>query len=182
MSDTEPFARFFYEAEKDKTASLKAGRDVFKQAEYISITFPGRKDFEFRGPATEDHLKRFHKAYEAFKMQEAEPESGTPLKMVPIMSVDAIAHLATAGIKTLEAFTGMTKQDLEAFPSEIRDLHKRSLAYLEAATDKGALAGKYARAVSFNEALEKDLKEARDTITDLKREVAALTKLVKKAS
>lgn len=174
----EPFARFFYQAEKDKQASTEEGRDIFRQVEYVSVTHPGRKDYELVTAATEEHKTRFAKAYEAFKESEKEPEAGTPLKMVPIMSVDAIAQLKAAGIKTLEAFAGLCEDALSVFPPEIADLHKKALTYLEAATDKGALAAKFSKAVQENEALKADLEEARRTIADIKRENETLQKLL----
>lgn len=174
----EPFARFFYQAEKDKQASTEAGRDIFRQVEYVSVTHPGRKDYELVTAATEEHKTRFAKAYEAFEESEREPEAGTPLKMVPIMSIDAIAELKAAGIKTLEAFAALTEEERAVFPPEISELHKKALTYLEAATDKGALAGKFSKALQENEALKADLDEARKTIAELKRENETLQKLL----
>lgn len=174
----EPFARFYYQAEKDKPASKEAGREIFKQVPYLKVVHPGRKDYELVTSATDEHKKRYPKAWEAFLEAEKEPESGTPLKMVPIMTVDAIAFLKAIDVKTLEAFAGLQKDDVQGLPTDIQELHKRAQLYLEAASDKGALANKFAQAQKEVDALSEDLKEARATIADLKKEVATLTKLV----
>lgn len=180
--DSEGFARFYFEAVRNAKKSEAAGRDIFDQKVFVSVTFPGRRDFEFRGEASDDHKKRFARAWDAFRAAETEPMEGTPLKLVPIMSVDAIAHLSSVHIHTLEAFAALTADDLKAFPAELQSLHKRALAYLDAAQDKGALAARFAKAQQELDATRADLSEALATIKTLKGEVAALEKLVKKAS
>lgn len=167
----EPFASFFYDAVVDKKASEEAGRDIFKQVEMIRVVKPGDKTYELVVEATEEHQKRFPQAYRRFKDTEAKPESGTPLEMVPPLTPLTIAHLKAMGVKTLEGFAGLEMDKVDMLPAEVRDQHKTALAYLEVASDKGALAGKYAKLVTINEALEEDLAEARATIEALKRQV-----------
>lgn len=177
-----PFAKFFWQAEKDAAASADEGRPIFKKVEYVKITHPGRRDYELVTEATDEHKTRFARAYEAFKEAEEEPEDGTPLKMVPIFTVDVIEHLKLAGIKTLEKFVSLTDQEIQAFPSSVSDLKKPAMAYLEAANDKGALAQKFAKSEEIRQALEDEIQTLKESLKKADGEIQTLKDLLAKGS
>lgn len=178
MSDNEPFARFEWRAVEDKPASREAGRAIYKNVEYCRVIQPQNKNFEFFGPATDQLKKQFAVAYQHFVNQGEKPSNGTPLETVPIFKPADIEGLKACNIKTLEAFAGINPYEVERDYPDFRDLHKQALAYLEAAESKGALAGKYAKALEQLEETNRDLMSVRGALAAAKDELEAMKKAV----
>lgn len=100
--DAQLMVRFFMKPREDKAATLKEGRPVFHDREYVEIRVPGKRDAQACRPATHRDKKRFPRHYEAFKQRSQLPETGTPLSEWPQINRSQVEMLAFTGIKTVE--------------------------------------------------------------------------------
>jgi hypothetical protein len=94
-------------AEQDMDESAKQQKPVFREVEYITKWVPGDKDNVVHRPVRLMDKAEFPDAYKAFKMNQEQPQTGTPLEMIPSMSKAQIAELGYYGIKTAEQLTTM---------------------------------------------------------------------------
>lgn len=99
--DKRLLVKFFIKPLQDKTASIAAGRPIFRDREYIKIGVPGTKDSVAR-PAREQDKYRFSRHYEAFKKRIEIPLQGTPLTEWPVLPRSAVEEMAFLQIKTVE--------------------------------------------------------------------------------
>jgi len=73
-TDAGLFVQFYYEAVKDEEASLKEGRPIFLDKEFIKIIPVGDKNTVVCEPVTEDHRMRWPQQYSAPKRQQYQPK------------------------------------------------------------------------------------------------------------
>jgi len=126
--------KFYLDAIQDDAKSAEEGRPIFTERLMISIAVPGQADCVKR-PAWDADFRRFPKHYEAFKAGTQEAETGTPLKMWPVMTVSQVAELAARGVRTVEQLANMADVDAQKFMG-LNSLRQKAKDFLEAA--KGA--------------------------------------------
>ena len=124
---------------KDGKASATAGRPIFREREYVRIITPGEKNTVFFQPATEQHKRRFPKAYAAFKSGSAVAEQGTPLEQWPQMTRGQVLSFRAIGIHTVEAMAAVHDGNVEALGHGGRELREQAIAYIRQAEDTAAV-------------------------------------------
>lgn len=105
--DATLLVKFFTKPVKDKAASEREGRPVFKDKEYVDIRGPGSRSVVCR-PASARDKARFSRHYEAFKARIDLPSEGTPLSEWPLLERTAIEELAYFNIKTVEQLANLS--------------------------------------------------------------------------
>lgn len=157
--------RFFLRPKKDEAASLQAGRDIWKDVEYIDIRTPGSKDAVCR-PARQRDIQRFPRHYQAFKTRiegsgEVEME-GTPLVEWPLVTRSRCEELAFFNVRTVEDLANMSDGNAMQMQG-IQSLKRKAEEWL-------SLAAEQKSATELQEALGK----RDDEIADLQKELAEL--------
>lgn len=104
--------RFYLKPREDKAATLKEGRPIFTDREYVEIRVPGKRDAQVCRPATRRDKSRFPRHYEAFKNRTKEPETGTPLAEWPQINRSQVEMLAFIGIKTVEQLSNASDTNI----------------------------------------------------------------------
>ena len=100
--DEQLMVKFFYKEVQNKAASLKEGRPIFRQKEYIEIRIPGKRDAQACRPATYADIQRFPRHHDAFKKRVEAPTEGTPLSEWPVITRSLAEQLAFINVKTVE--------------------------------------------------------------------------------
>ena len=161
--------RFFIKPFKDGAESMKQGRPVFKDKEYVEIRIPGKRDAICR-PASSVDIARFQKHYDAYKSRTTgELEEGTPLAEWPAISRSQVEELSFFNVRTVEQLVAMSDQNASRFQG-IHSLQRNAKEWLEIAKEGAAAAE-----------LKSELEKRDDEIAELKAAVAALqAKPVKK--
>lgn len=179
-SDAKLFVEFSVEPLLDDEATAKAGRPIYKDADFIRICRPGDNTDVVHRPVWMDprhaysDFHRFGKKYEAWKSGQSALASGTPLSALEAFGLLTRADVATYGhanIRTAEQFVGMADVDSQKFPgfSILKEKIQRFLdsakAEAPAAELRKELADRDARIAAQDEAI----KEMAATLAELKR-------------
>lgn len=168
--DNKVLARFYMKAEHDKKESVKAGRPIYRDKEYIEIVVPGdSKDVVIR-PVTDMDRQRFHKIYEAFKSGAENQLIGTPLEEVTWIPRSQVEELKYFKIFTVEHLAEVRDDACSKLPG-LFELKRKAKAFVVAASDAApilALDQKIKDQESEMNALKEALREAAATIKELK--------------
>jgi len=132
--DKRLFVVFYTEAVHNEFKSTEAGRPIFDDVDCIRIHSPGSRDTTV-APADPRYQSRFPRQWAQFKAGREQTASGTPLKIVPWLSVSQVAELATFNIKSVESLANMPDNIANRFMNH-HALKQQAAAFLEAA--KGA--------------------------------------------
>ena len=100
--DEQLMVKFFYKEVQNKAASLKEGRPIFREKEYIEIRIPGKRDAQACRPASHADKQRFPRHYEAFQKRVEAPAEGTPLTEWPVITRSLAEQLTFINVKTVE--------------------------------------------------------------------------------
>ena len=105
--DEKLLVKFFLKTRPDQAATMKEGRPMFKEVEYISIMVPGNNSGGACRPARQGDLDRFPRHYAAFKNRTEAPIEGTPLAEWPLMTRTLVEQLAFMNVKTVEQLANL---------------------------------------------------------------------------
>lgn len=148
--------KFFTKPLKNEEESVKEGRPIFDDREYISIRVPGSRN-EKMDPVEQRHIDRFPDDYAAFKQREDyKATQGTPLERWPGVERSQVEELKFFNVFTVEQLAGMPDSSNTNFMG-IAHLRTRAKLFLESA-----------QANSVNEATAAELKELRTENQTLK--------------
>ena len=139
--DAQLLVRFFYKVREDKNATLKEGRPIFKEVEYVEIRIPGSRSVQACRPATEDDKRRFHRHYDAFQKRVEMPEEGTSLTEWPQISRSQVEELKFFGVKTVEQLASMSDTNISQFQGGY-GLRNRAQEWLKTADSTALIAEK----------------------------------------
>lgn len=92
--------RFKLEAVPDEAQSRIAGRPIYKDLEFIEITFPGQPAMVFA--AEEKHKRYYPEEYKAFKAGQEAPVKGLPIEQWAMPTKAIIENLKSLGFRTVE--------------------------------------------------------------------------------
>lgn len=124
--------------ELDQAATAAEGRPIYVEKEYITIMVPGDRDIVHRKVWQRD-LERFPQQYAAFKnKQNQDAVSGTPLKMVPWLTLGQVKELEYFNCTTLEQLANMPDSHATKFLA-INQLKKLAQDHLQAAKEAAPL-------------------------------------------
>ena len=100
--DRKLLVRFYMHPVQQTAKSIKAGRKIFKDTEYIEILIPGDKHSIIRRQAFDLDRKRFAESYKRFRMGLANQTEGTPLSNLIWMTEAKIKEYEYFNIVTVE--------------------------------------------------------------------------------
>jgi hypothetical protein len=150
------FAHFFMEAVPDSEESVKQGRPIYKEEEFIRIMVPGDQLNVTVREVREIDKDTYPEQYTAFKRRQEQPLVGTPLDKIPFLSKARVLEFHALGLKTAEHVRDMSDAVAQKF-MDAHGLRKRIGDFLQAASD-GAPAEK----------LQAELAKRDETIATLK--------------
>lgn len=129
--DEQLMVRFLHKEREDKTATLKEGRPIFKEVEYVEIRVRGARDPQACRPATYADKQRFPRHYEAFQKRIELPESGTPLAQWPQINRSQVEEMAFLGVKTVEQLVELSDGHAAKFRNgySLKRLAKEFMAF-----------------------------------------------------
>lgn len=152
----------------DQEATNKEGRPIYRDREYIMIMIPGERDVVHR-PAWEKDYERFPQQYAAFKnKQNQDVVSGTPLKMIPWLTLGQVKELEYFNCVTLEQLAEMPDSTAGKF-IQLQKLKQLAKDQLQAAREAAPLTK-----------MRAELDQRDSQIASLMKQVADLTKVVEK--
>lgn len=130
--DDRLMVRFYLRPVKDDTASIKEGRPIFVESEYIEIVVPGDKDNTINRPLRDEDKTRFRKVYETWKATGQQSVTGTPLEAWPSITRSQVEELRFFSITTVEALANLADIHTAKFMGLV-ELKKKAAAFLAAA-------------------------------------------------
>ena len=149
------YARFHTKAIQDPVATLKEGRPIFTEAEYVEIRVAGDKSSVINRPvrlgAHLDHdNNRFSREYNLFKQGLAQVIEGTPLSEWPMISQSQVKELEFFDVKTVELLAGMPDTAVQNFVG-VAALREKARDYI-ATAKKGASSAQLAAELGARDA------------------------------
>ena len=138
--DKKLLVKFFVKPRPDNAASLKEGRPVFKDTEYVDIKIPGDRTGGVSRPASHQDKQRFRAHYEAFKSRTEMPLEGTPLAEWPLITRSLAEELAFHNVKTVEHLSTMSDTHSGKFMG-LNALKAKALKWLEQAGEEAKVHG-----------------------------------------
>jgi hypothetical protein len=137
-----PHVRFETRPTEDREASIKAGRKVYKDVDWVIVTPSGGKDVredlaeawltKIRGQAENgmydwEWARDFQKMYEMYKEGKKMPEDGTPLRMCTTLFTPAeIENCLAVNVRTLEDLAAANEEGLGRIGMGARALKTRA--------------------------------------------------------
>lgn len=167
--DENLYVMFYKGHVEDREASLEAGRPIFKDAEFVKIIVPGDKNNIVDRVARDNDKRRFPKQYQAFKNDEQEYISGTPLENWNYLSSAQVAELKHFGVRTVEQLANVNDSTGQNF-SGFNKLKERANEYIEASASDAPLVQLQAELEERDQKIE----EQEQTIQSLIARIEAL--------
>lgn len=147
-ADSRLQVRFYKRAMKQEQESLQAGRDIYKEFDFVHICVAGDNLTEIDTYALDSHKKRFPLHWAAYMNRvgaDDEEVVGTPVTEWPVVSKSQAEELRALKFKTVESIANASDQQLQRLgmaagmsPYAFRDKAKAflNLATTAAETDK----------------------------------------------
>lgn len=176
--DAALIVQFYLHPVRQGMASEQAGRDIFKDEEYIWIRFAGDRTKEVRRPV--DHRgergnvpdpERFPKAWNAFKNSQAQVHEGTPLEQFPPLGTSTVLNFKAYNIHTVEQLAAVTDAVMHNLGTGALDLREKAKVWLKAASDASVVTK-----------MQAELAKRDEDIAALKAQIADLAKKKDKAA
>lgn len=133
--DKKLLVKFFVKPMENKQESLKQGRPVFKDVEFIDIKIPGDRTGGVCRPASFQDKQRFAQHYDAFQKRIEAPVEGTPLTEWPLITRSLAEELAFHNVKTVEHLSTMSDVHSGKFMG-LNALKAKALKWLEQADEE----------------------------------------------
>jgi hypothetical protein len=170
--DKNLLVQFRMQAVKQGGASEKAGRDIFKDEEYVWIRFPGDRTKEVLRPVD---LKgknghppdpvRWPNAWAAFKNSGVQVQEGTPLESFPLLGTSTVLNFKSLNVHTVEQLASVTDAVIHNLGTGALDLREKAKVWLKAAKDSSAVTS-----------LQSELAKRDADIAALREQIAELAK------
>lgn len=160
-TDAGLFVQFYLEAIKDEEATIKQGRPIFNDREYIKIIPVGDKNTVVCEPVSEDHKMRWPSQYAAFKNQQHQPQEGTPIDQWPPLTKSQVMMFKAANVHTVEQLSNVSDTNLANLGMGARELREKAITYLKSAEGSAPAL-----------ALQQQLNEAMKQIEALKNQLS----------
>jgi hypothetical protein len=160
-ADKKLFVIFYKDAIKNEFKSTEAGRPIFDELDLVKIMTPGSRD-TFVGDATEQYQKRFPDQWARYKAGQDQSMSGTPLNVLPWLSIAQIAEFKAMSCHTVEQLVSIPDNVSQKFMG-YHGIKQRAQQYLDAAKDSAPLLK-----------MEAELQKRDEQIAELKATVDAM--------
>ncbi len=156
-ADDKLMVSFRMQPHLNKKKSKEEGRPIFDSKEYITIIVPGDKNNIINQPVWDIHRQRFPKQYAAFKANQEQAPSGTPLAHVAWITREQVEELKHFHVQTLEQLCSMPDNIAQKFMG-INGLRQKARDHIEKAKVDAPLA-KLAEQDRLIAELQKQVKE-----------------------
>lgn len=153
----------------DKAASKEQGRPIYTSREYITILVPGDKNNVVKRPVWSQDTQRFPRQYAAFKNNQSQQVTGTPLETVPWITREQVEELKFFHMQTLEQLANCPDVHAQKFMG-INSMRQRARDHIAAAKEQAPLAQLRAEV----EKRDAQLKEQNDLIARLSERLSKL--------
>jgi predicted SnoaL-like aldol condensation-catalyzing enzyme len=137
-NDERLYAQFFIQAIQDDAATLKEGRPIFKDTEFVRIMVPGDRDNIVVRPAHQQDKERFAKQYLAFKTRNSEVVEGTMLEHWPSITRAQVEELKFFHVRTVEQLATIADVHAQKFMG-INHLRQQARDYMEQSKDNAPI-------------------------------------------
>lgn len=167
--DENLYVMFYKGAVEDRKMSLEHGRPMYRDTEFVRIMVPGDKGNIIEREIRDVDKRRFPKQYQAYKNEEQEYETGTPLDKWNYVSPAQIEELKYFGIRTVEALANVSDGNAQKFIG-INKLRRKAREFIDVTSNEAPIA-------QLQDELEKrDLKiqEQDEVIASFQQRLAAL--------
>lgn len=158
---------FYKDAIKNEIKSAEAGRPIFDEVDLVKIIAPGSRD-SFVGDATPDYQARFPTQWAKYKAGKTQSMSGSPLSVLPWLSVAQIAEFNALSCYTVEQLVGMPDAVAHKFMG-FNAIKERASAWLKASSDAAPLMK-----------MEAELKKRDEQIEQMQATMAAMSSQLQK--
>ena len=146
-TDAGLYVEFYMEAVKDEEATLKEGRPIFRDVEYIQIIPAGDKNTVVVRPVkltddgnTPPDNVRWPGQYAAFKNQQKQVTEGTPIEQWPILTKAQAMSFKAMNVHTVEMLAAVSDSNLQNLGMGARELRQKAIAYIEHAKSSAVAA------------------------------------------
>ena len=133
--DKKLLVKFYVKPRPDSAETIKQGRPIFKDVEYIDIRIPGDRTGGVARPASHADKQRFGAHYQAFKQRTEVPLDGTPLIEWPLITRSLAEELAFHHVKTVEHLSTMSDNNIGKFMG-LNALKAKAIKWLEQAGEE----------------------------------------------
>ncbi len=160
-ADKRLLVMFYRDTFKNEAKSVEAGRPIFDELDLIKIITPGSRD-SFVGDATLEYQERFPQQWARYKAGKDQLQSGTPLNMLPWMTISQIAEYNALSVQTVEQLVAIPDNLAQKFMG-FHGIKQRAQAYLDAAKDSAPMLK-----------LQAELQSRDEKIAELERQMAQI--------
>jgi len=151
-----------------KPESVKQGRPIFRDVEYIRVHPVGDRSSIIERPVIESDKRRFYRHYERFSRQHVQTQEGTPLSQWPIVTRAQVEEFKFFGIHTVEQLAEIADVNSQNFMG-MTSLKQKAIAYLEAAKGNAPLEKMQAELVSRDNTIATLQQQVNDLVADMKK-------------
>lgn len=130
--DKGTFIQMFYGAVIQPHASAEAGKDVYKEEEFIKIFFAGNNQTEVVRQMTDVDKQRFSQQRALWKSNAQDITLGTPLEKMKSLNLAVIADLKRLNIFTVEALASLSDQGAQTLGMGAQMWKQEAIKWLEA--------------------------------------------------
>ncbi len=166
--------RFFRKAKEDHEASMKEGRPIFKDVDFIQVMVPGDRNNTHVRPVAPGDKVRFQKQYQHWKStQNNDMAIGTPLEAWGILSLAQIEEFRYFGVRSIEHMAGLN-DDLCGKIHGALSLKQRANMFLQLLKDEAPLRKVQAELDTRDgkiSTLEVAVKEQAEMIAELRKQL-----------
>lgn len=130
-----PLLRFYTEAVEIPGETVKQGRPIYENRDFVAIINPGSRDEVVR--IAKDKAKQdpyVAHAYKVWKDTQEQPSDGTPLEQVPFLNPALVKELKALNIHSLEALAALPDAAKQRFMGA-NEFQAKAKAFLASAAD-----------------------------------------------
>lgn len=154
--------RFYLDAVHNEDKSKEAGRPVYDEVVFIEKRVRGDRNNVVQRPARDGEERQYAEAYRAFRNNEEQAVSGTPLKEWPTIGVAMLKELQHMGFHTVEQLASASDTVCGKFAG-LQTFKQKAINYLAYAKEAAPIAK-----------LEAVAQDAKNEAEVLRRQVAEL--------
>ena len=150
----------FYSKEvQDPQQTEIAGHPVFTLVPFVKMRFPNDRQSEPHERVTEEHMRRWPRAWAAFERGQTGLAQGTAIEQFPLLNRAQVATLRAVGVLSVEMLANVPDSRLNM--TITHDLRERARQWLADASD-------------VEQELRGELAEAKTTIANMDARIAQL--------
>lgn len=149
--ETQVVPYFYNGTLENPTKSKQAGRPIFDDIEMVEVRLAGDRNFAPHFPAHSmwerqdgeeiTYAMRWPEQYAAFKNENVQTASGTPLEELTFLTAARRSELKALKIYTAEALAGLEGPNLKVLAGEGYSLKEQAQAYLDSARSTASVTG-----------------------------------------